>query len=47
MFKERFPANTAAYAEACKAGEVQTGKMFITETGERRMSIGLTVIIDI
>ena len=34
MFKERFPANTAAYAEACKAGEVQTGKMFITETGE-------------
>lgn len=34
MFKERFPANMAAYAKACKAGEVQTGKMFITETGE-------------
>lgn len=34
MFKERFPANMAAYATACKAGEVETGKMFVTETGE-------------
>lgn len=34
MFKERFPANMAAYAQACKAGEVQTGHMFVTETGE-------------
>jgi O-acetyl-ADP-ribose deacetylase (regulator of RNase III) len=34
MFKERFPANMAAYAKACKAGEVQTGQMFVTETGE-------------
>jgi O-acetyl-ADP-ribose deacetylase (regulator of RNase III) len=34
MFKERFPANMAAYAKACKAGEVVTGKMFATETGE-------------
>ncbi|WP_107852915.1 type II toxin-antitoxin system antitoxin DNA ADP-ribosyl glycohydrolase DarG [Oceanimonas marisflavi] len=34
MFKERFPANMAAYARACKAGEVQTGRMFVTETGE-------------
>lgn len=34
MFKERFPVNMAAYAQACKAGEVQTGKMFVTETGE-------------
>lgn len=34
MFKERFPANMAAYAEACQAGRVQTGKMFVTETGE-------------
>jgi len=33
-FKKRFPANMAAYAKACKAGEVQTGRMFITETGE-------------
>lgn len=34
MFKERFPANNTAYARACKAGEVQTGRMFVTETGE-------------
>lgn len=34
MFKERFPANMAAYAKACETGEVQTGKMFVTETGE-------------
>lgn len=34
MFKERFPANMAAYAAACKAGRVRTGKMFVTETGE-------------
>eukprot|EP00952_Eustigmatos_sp_NYUAD-ZCMA_P000392 1298-Eustigmatos_ZCMA.PRE.1 len=34
MFKERFPANMAAYAQACKAGEVQTGHMFVTETDE-------------
>ncbi|GGB52255.1 hypothetical protein GCM10011502_26780 [Oceanisphaera marina] len=34
MFKERFPANMAAYASACKAKEVQTGKMFVTNTGE-------------
>lgn len=34
MFKERFPANMTAYAQACKAGEVKTGRMFVTETGE-------------
>src|SRR5690606_7728407 len=34
MFKERFPANMTAYAKACKAKEVHTGKMFVTETGE-------------
>lgn len=34
MFKERFPANMAAYAQACKSGEVQTGRMFVTETDE-------------
>lgn len=34
MFKERFPANTDAYTKACKAGEVQTGRVFVTETGE-------------
>lgn len=34
MFKERFPRNMQAYTEACKAKQVQTGKMFVTETGE-------------
>jgi len=34
MFKERFPKNMVEYARACKAREVKTGKMFITETGE-------------
>ncbi len=29
MFKEKFPENFAAYAEACKAGEVQVGKMLV------------------
>lgn len=34
MFKERFPRNMEEYAKACKAKQVQTGRMFITETGE-------------
>ncbi len=34
MFKERFPKNMAAYVKACKTGEVQTGRMFVTGTGE-------------
>lgn len=34
MFKERFPENMNEYAKACKAKKVQTGQMFITETGE-------------
>ncbi|GAB3378559.1 macro domain-containing protein [Spongiibacter taiwanensis] len=34
MFKERFPQNMQEYAQACKAGEVQTGRMFVTKTGE-------------
>lgn len=34
MFKERFPSNTEAYARACMAGEVRTGQVFVTETGE-------------
>lgn len=29
MFKERFPENYAAYAAACKAGEVEVGRMFV------------------
>lgn len=34
MFKERFPLNMQQYAKACKAKEVVTGKVFVTETGE-------------
>ena len=34
MFKERYPNNMREYAKACKAQQVQTGKMFVTETGE-------------
>jgi O-acetyl-ADP-ribose deacetylase (regulator of RNase III) len=34
MFKERFDANFSLYAAACKAKQVQTGKMFITEPNE-------------
>ncbi|MGC3981096.1 MAG: macro domain-containing protein [Steroidobacteraceae bacterium] len=34
MFKERFEHNYELYADACKAKLVQTGKMFVTETGE-------------
>lgn len=34
MFKERFAKNMAEYAKACKAKQVMTGKMFVTETGE-------------
>lgn len=34
MFKERFPKNYEAYAAACKAGEVQIGKMFVSSADE-------------
>ena len=34
QFKQRFPANFVAYAQACKLGQVQTGRMFVTESGE-------------
>jgi O-acetyl-ADP-ribose deacetylase (regulator of RNase III) len=34
MFKERFADNFRLYASACKAKEVQTGKMFATEVHE-------------
>ena len=34
MFKERFPENFRRYAAACKAGEVQVGRIFITEVNE-------------
>jgi O-acetyl-ADP-ribose deacetylase (regulator of RNase III) len=31
MFREAFPANTAAYEAACKNREVRVGRMFVTE----------------
>lgn len=31
MFKEAFPDNFRAYSEACKRGEVEVGRMFVTE----------------
>lgn len=34
MFKERFPHNFQLYANACKQKQVQTGRIFVTETGE-------------
>lgn len=43
MFKERYEKNMKEYAEACKAGEVQTGKMFVTNTNEL---LGVTWIIN-
>lgn len=33
QFKERYPQNFKLYAEACKKGEVQIGKMFVTKDG--------------
>lgn len=34
MFKERFDDNFRRYAAACKAGQVQTGQMFVSEVRE-------------
>ncbi len=34
MFKEAFPENFKAYAAACKLGDVQVGRMFVTERQE-------------
>lgn len=33
QFKDAFPVNFAVYANACAAGEVKPGKMFVFETG--------------
>lgn len=33
QFKRAFPENFRLYAAACRAEEVQPGKMFVTETG--------------
>lgn len=35
MFKERFPENYTAYVKACRAREVQTGKMFVFPVEEK------------
>lgn len=34
MFKERFADNYARYRAACKAGEMQVGRLFVTEPSE-------------
>lgn len=43
MFREKFPDNYRAYRSACRAGEVGTGKMFLTE---RQALIGPKWIIN-
>ena len=39
MFKERFPENCAAYGAACKAGELDVGRMFVTAGVELDLSL--------
>lgn len=34
QFKNAFPENFKAYAQACKRGDVQPGRMFVFETGQ-------------
>jgi O-acetyl-ADP-ribose deacetylase (regulator of RNase III) len=34
QFKKRFPGNFKAYASACKAGEVEIGRMFVFDAGQ-------------
>lgn len=34
QFKQRFPENFRLYAKACSVGQVCTGQMFVTETGD-------------
>lgn len=34
QFKRRYPDNFKAYKQACDSGEVEIGRMFVTETGE-------------
>jgi len=43
MFKEAFPENFKAYEAACKRGDVQLGRMFVTE---RRQLLGPKWIIN-
>lgn len=35
QFKRRFPPNFEVYAEACRRGEVQVGRMLVVETAAR------------
>lgn len=44
QFKEAYPNNYALYRKACKAGNVQIGKMFVTEDGD--MYGGKKIIIN-
>jgi O-acetyl-ADP-ribose deacetylase (regulator of RNase III) len=34
QFKERYPENYRIYKKACEEDKVETGKMFVTETGQ-------------
>jgi O-acetyl-ADP-ribose deacetylase (regulator of RNase III) len=34
QFKRAFPRNFAAYAEACRRGQVQPGRVLVVETGQ-------------
>lgn len=34
QFKQRFPENYRLYAQACEAGQVHAGQIFVTETGD-------------
>src|SRR5688572_431151 len=34
MFKEKYPENYKDYAAACKRGDVQVGRMFVTRSPE-------------
>ena len=43
MFKERFPENFAAYARACKAGDVRLGEMFVTRSVELQARAGSSI----
>lgn len=43
MFKEAYPDNFKRYAAACKAGEVEIGRVFVTE---RKQLIGPRWIVN-
>lgn len=35
VFRQRYPANFASYAAACRSGQVQTGCVYVTESDVR------------